>query len=242
MNLIIDLGNTAVKWALFEVKNLIVKGKSSYSDLDKEIQNWLSYPILNVAISAVVEVPSSLNNFLEKYDYVLKIDNKCSIPIKNSYKTPSSLGADRLVNAVAASYIADDGDVLVIDCGTCIKIDYTSKYKGFVGGSISPGVRMRYASLNHFTAKLPLLEPGEWTGLFGADTNDSIHHGVMNGVLYEINGAIENYQSQIPEIKIILTGGDLHFFQNLIEKKAIFAEPDLTLTGINLILLHNKNE
>jgi type III pantothenate kinase len=239
MNLAIDLGNTALKWAVFEGKNLIFRGKFGYSNLNEDLKSLEEFQISKVAYTTVIQVPEDLNNFLSRYDFVLPINQNSPFPIKNAYETPQTLGLDRLMNAVAANYLFSKQDVLVIDCGTCLKIDLVSKEFGFVGGAIAPGLNMRYKALSQFTQQLPLLEPKRFNNLTGRNTNDSIHNGVMTGMENEIIGAIGNYTENYTEIKLIITGGDYHYFQDIIEKKAIFAEPDLTLIGINLILLHN---
>jgi len=240
MNLAIDLGNTALKWAIFEGKNLIFKGKFDYLKLSEELKFFENFQITNIAFSNVVQLPIELINFFSQFSSVLSIDQNCSLPIKNSYETPQSLGIDRLMNAVGASFIFENNNVLTIDCGTCLKIDFYSVQNGFEGGAIAPGIAMRYKALNYYTHQLPLLEPNQFNALTGRNTNDSIHNGVMSGIANEINGAIRTYSDKFPDLKVIITGGDYHYFQDLIEKKAIFAEPDLTLIGINLILLHNK--
>jgi type III pantothenate kinase len=239
MNLAIDLGNTALKWAVFEDKNLIFRGKFDYLNLDDDLKSIEQFQIINVAYSSVIQLPIELNNFFSRFNFVLSINQNTNLPIKNSYHTPQTLGMDRLMNAVAANSIYENKNVLVIDCGTCLKIDFTSKQNGFEGGAIAPGLSMRYKALNHFTQQLPLLEPSHLDEITGRNTNDSIHNGVTSGMANEIIGAIKSYSDKFPDLKIIITGGDYHYFQDLIEKKAIFAEPDLTLIGINLILLHN---
>ncbi|MFN5346700.1 MAG: type III pantothenate kinase [Bacteroidota bacterium] len=239
MNLAIDLGNTTLKWGIFEDKNLIFRGKFDYLSLGEEIKFFKNFQITYVAYSSVVQIPIELTSFFSQFSFVLSIDQNCSLPIKNSYETPNSLGIDRLMNAVGASSIFENNNVLIIDCGTCLKIDFYSVRYGFEGGAIAPGIAMRYKALNYYTHQLPLLEPNQFNALTGRNTNDSIHNGVMSGIANEINGAIRTYSDKFPDIKVIITGGDYHYFQDIIEKKAIFAEPDLTLIGINLILLHN---
>ena len=239
MNLAIDLGNTALKWAIFDDKNLIYRGKFDYSNLISDLSTLEKFQISKVAYSSVIQVPEVLNEFLRCYNSVLPISRACLFPINSIYETPESLGIDRLTNAVAATSLYAGFDVLVIDCGTCLKVDFVSLKNGFEGGAISPGLSMRYKALNQFTHQLPYLEPKHFNQLTGKNTSDSIHNGVMNGMANEIAGAIRAYQEKYPNIKLVITGGDYHYFQNLMEKKAIFAEPDLTLIGINLILLHN---
>jgi type III pantothenate kinase len=239
MNLVLDLGNTALKWAIYDGKNLIVKGKFSYVEWSNKHIEWMEFDIQHVAIAAVIDLPNEIENYLKRFNSVLIVDANTRLPIKNSYKTPETLGVDRLVNAVGAISMTTNNEVLVIDCGTCLKLDLVTRSNGFIGGAISPGVNMRYASLEHFTSKLPHLHPSQYGGLTGTSTSESIHNGVMNGMINEILGTIENYQNSFPNIHIIITGGDMDYFQKITEKKPIFAEPDLTLVGINLILLHN---
>ena len=239
MNLAIDLGNTALKWAIFDDKNLIYRGKFDYSNLNADLLTLSKFQIKNVAYSSVIQVPEVLNEFLRCYNSVLPISRDCLFPINSIYETPESLGIDRLTNAVAATSLYAGFDVLVIDCGTCLKVDFVSLKNGFEGGAISPGLSMRYKALSQFTHQLPYSEPKHFNQLTGKNTSDSIHNGVMNGMANEIAGAIRAYHEKYPNIKLVITGGDYHYFQDLMEKKAIFAEPDLTLIGINLILLHN---
>lgn len=239
MNLAIDLGNTALKWAVFEDKNLIFRGKFGYLNLLEDLKSLEKFQINKVAYTSVIEVPKELKSFLNQFDFVLPINQNCAFPLGNAYETPQTLGIDRLMNAVAASNLFSNHNVVVIDCGTCLKIDFVSLKNGFEGGAIAPGLNMRYKALNQFTHQLPLLEPKQFNNLTGKNTNDSIHNGVMSGMANEIIGALNSYTENYPNLKLIITGGDYLYFQDIIEKKAIFAEPDLTLKGINLILLHN---
>jgi type III pantothenate kinase len=239
MNLAIDLGNTALKWAVFEDKNLIFRGNFDYLNLKEDLKFFEKLPITNVAYSSVIQIPIELINFFSQFRFALSIDKNSSCPIKNSYETPETLGMDRLVNAVGAKHLYENHNVLIIDCGTCLKTDFVSVQNGFEGGAIAPGIAMRYKALNYYTHQLPLLEPNQFNALTGRNTNDSIHNGVMSGIANEINGNIQVYLEKHQDLKIIITGGDYHYFQGILEKKAIFAEPDLTLIGINLILLHN---
>ncbi len=239
MNLAIDLGNTALKWAVFEDKNLIFRGKFDYLNLLEDLKSLEKFQISRVAYTTVIEVPEELKYFLSQFDFVLPINQNSTFPLGNAYETPQTLGIDRLMNAVAANNLFSNNNVLVIDCGTCLKIDFVSIANGFEGGSIAPGLNMRYKALKQFTHQLPLLEPKQFNNLTGKNTSDSIHNGVMSGMANEIIGAVNAYAENYLDLKLIITGGDYLYFQDIIEKKAIFAEPNLTLIGINLLLLHN---
>jgi type III pantothenate kinase len=173
----------------------------------------------------------------KKFPYIF-LNAGTPIPIKNQYKTPETLGNDRLANAVGATIIFPEKNVLIIDMGTCIKYDFIDKNKNYHGGAISPGLEMRFKSLDKFTDQLPLIEPSENFSLTGRSTEESILSGVQNGIIFEINGMIDQYKKKHDELKVIITGGDHAFFANHL-KSSIFAAPNLTLQGLNEILEYN---
>ena len=125
-----------------------------------------------------------------------------------------------------------------IDIGTCIKFDLISKNDGYLGGSIAPGINLRYRSLNDYTGKLPLLFNKSATQLVGNDTNSSIQSGVLNGMNAEINGLIKMYTEQYSDLTFFMTGGDARYF-DLDSKNDIFADENLTLIGLFEIYKHN---
>ena len=237
MNLIIDEGNTAFKLAFFEDEDLI-KSASFQSFERQEMHSWISDKITSlkhVIVSSVVNQGLDLSRY--KFNEIY-LDSNTPIPIKNSYLTPETLGKDRLANAVGAWCKNPGGNSLVIDMGTCIKYDLVVSGKGYIGGNISPGLKMRYRALNEFTDKLPLVEnmKDEWG--WGVDTNTSIYNGVEQAIYHEINGFIKFYSEQFSDLTIFMTGGDAKNFDKpfIVD---IFAHPDLTLFGLNKILKHN---
>ncbi len=161
------------------------------------------------------------------------------LPIKVLYKTPETLGNDRLANVCAAWSLYPEQNSLVIDLGTCIKYDFVSASGTYPGGSISPGLSMRYKALTRFTSQLPYFKPvDEFPELTGQSTEGAIRSGVENGILEEVNGIIARYQELFDQTRIILTGGDHSKFADKL-KSVIFAAPNLTLTGLKVILDHN---
>ena len=165
--------------------------------------------------------------------------------IKNHYLTPKTLGPDRLAGVIGANNLYPRKNNLIIDGGTCITYDYVDADANYSGGSISPGLNMRYKALNEYTGALPLLnEDAEFNANSGNDTTSAITSGVQNGIKYELTGFIESYKTGINELNIILTGGNSIFFDTLL-KNSIFApcikiEPYLVLKGLNAaIQKHN---
>jgi type III pantothenate kinase len=237
MNLIIDEGNTAFKLAVYE-RDTQVDFHSFESIEKQEMHSWISdrlSTIKHVIVSSVV------NNGLDlsRYNFnELRLDEATPLPIQNEYKTPQTLGRDRLANAVGAWFKNPNQNSLVIDMGTCIKYDLTSSNGSYLGGNISPGIKMRFGALNHFTAKLPLLRRNKVAFSYGIDTNSSIHNGVEQGVYHEINGFISKYLDDFGQLTIFMTGGDAKFFDKPFICD-IFAHSDLTLFGLNKILAYN---
>jgi type III pantothenate kinase len=160
--------------------------------------------------------------------------------IQLAYKSPDTLGADRLAAAVGAWCIFIEKPVLVIDIGSCITYDYISASGVYCGGSISPGLQMRLRAMGTFTAGLPTVSPPavHEPPLTGATTQEALLSGAFHGTRQEIDGFIETYQKQFPALQVVLTGGDARLFESNL-KSAIFAEPHLVLKGLNQMLLMN---
>lgn len=240
MNLIIDEGNTAFKLAIYDKDNL-VKHQVFEPFEKQEMHSWISdslTSIKHVIISSVVNNGLDLTRY--KFNEIY-LDHLTPIPIKNKYKTPETLGKDRLANAVAAWCKNPVGNSLVVDMGTCIKYDLVCGELGYMGGNIAPGLKMRYKALNEFTDKLPLVESHGVDLNYGVDTNTSIINGVEHAIYHEINGFVNFYNEQFPDLTIFMTGGDAKYFDKpfIVD---IFAVPNLTLFGLNKILKHNVEQ
>lgn len=161
------------------------------------------------------------------------------IPITNKYENPESLGKDRLANACFTKSVHENKNKLVIDAGTCLKFDFVNENNEYWGGSIGPGLEMRYKALNNYTGNLPLVfNEEEYQNLMGNNTQTSILSGVKIGMQEEINGLIRQYEAKYKDLTIFITGGDLDKFE-LKSKNTIFADQLITLKGLNEILLFN---
>ena len=168
----------------------------------------------------------------------MRLNHESELPFENGYATPTTLGVDRIALAAASVYKFSDKNVLVIDAGTCITYDFIDKKRVYYGGAIAPGIEMRYKSLYTFTDKLPLLDVTYPKQLIGDSTEESMHSGIVNGVLMEIEGAIERYKEKNEELTVVLTGGDTNFLAKRL-KNSIFANPNFLLEGLNNILNYN---
>ena len=241
MNLVVDIGNNFFKLGIFENSNLVFSFFEKNDKIDVEIEKIIhSYSkITSALISNVSSV--KINDILNKLNIkIYELDSTFIFPFKINYKTPESLGNDRLALAAAATILYPNSNNLVIDAGTCITIDFINNNNHFMGGSISPGVKMRYDSLNHYTANLPLLKNENNFNYPGDSTNASIHAGIIGGVSNEINGFIKQINSRNDKVNVILTGGDAKILSKTL-KINIFANQNFILEGLNSILNLNKN-
>ncbi len=192
-------------------------------------------------IASVREIDPELISFLNSKIEFTHLNELTPLPFENKYETPVSLGYDRVAAVAGASAIFPKKDVLVINAGTCITYDFITAKNTYLGGSISPGIQMRFKALHTFTGKLPLIKPDFETNvrIIGNNTERSIMSGVLNGISCEVDGIIDNYKLQFPELKVIISGGDYKYFDKSL-KNNIFASPNIVLTGLNRI--HDFNE
>ena len=236
MNVAIDSGNTFAKIGWFDEDKLVrLETKLIWSEMIREIQNDIPERIIYSSVNKSFE---EFERALQLNVPVLNLSSETSIPIKKEYKTPETLGADRVAAAVGANWLFPEKDLVVIDMGTCITYDFVDKAGAFQGGLISPGVKMRFAALNSFTKRLPLIEPVLEPDLIGKSTKEAIESGVMNGVLAEIEGIISRYRHISPSLCVVICGGDTSFFESSL-KPGIFVVPQLVLIGLNRILRYN---
>jgi len=242
MNLVIDIGNTLVKYAVFRNGRLIYDESSeSGLFLSKVKELFAQFPETDHAlISSVGKLDKKARDIVALFCKVHVLSSASKVPFKNSYATPQTLGVDRLALATAAFYQNPRGNTLVVDAGTCITYDMVNNIGEYVGGAISPGLRMRYRAMHQQTAGLPLLEPGEIVDFIGNSTEACMHSGVINGIAQEVDGVISQYRSRFQHLTVILTGGDAQFFDKRL-KNTIFANPKFLLEGLNYLLEYNKS-
>jgi len=241
MLLAIDVGNTRIKTAVFEENTLLTIFIFEKKELSNQINLILKkFPLIKTFIIANVG-KVQINDFTEFENkvevYFIKKDSK--FPFHNLYSTPTTLGIDRMVLASGAVIQYPNQNRLVIDAGTCITYDFIDEDNNYYGGAISPGIRLRYESLHHYTAKLPLLLKSNPEKIIGESTNESIHSGIINGIAYEIDGFINSLKVQNANFIIILTGGDAEFLAMRL-KNTIFAIPNFLVESLNQIYQYNK--
>ncbi|MDR0603639.1 MAG: type III pantothenate kinase [Bacteroidales bacterium] len=238
MNLILDFGNTCKKLAVVSERKTVFFITQSHIGIDDIVAIEKKYKIRNAILSSVINDTQTIENYLtEKYTFV-KLSEKTPLPVKNVYRTKDTLGSDRLACAVAAQNLFPEENVLVLQLGTCITSDFITEEGVYMGGSISPGMEMRFKALHHFSDKLPLIEYQSIDYITGQSSEEAILSGVIHGIIAECNYLIANYKSKYPYLKVIVTGGNLKAFENAI-KGEITPFPELVISGLDLILYYN---
>jgi type III pantothenate kinase len=234
MILTIDVGNTRIKAAVFEADILLEHFVFLKTELENSIQNILEkyQNTAHLVISSVSDVEKEAFIRFKTTLNVHFISQSDTFPFVNCYDTPQTLGIDRMVLAAGATLQYPKQNRLVIDAGTCVTFDFIDENDNYLGGAIAPGLRLRYESLHNFTAKLPLLNVENPKHFIGKSTSESIHSGVVNGLVFEIDGYIEEIKGQYSNFIIILTGGDTVFLAKRL-KNTIFANSNFLLESLN---------
>jgi type III pantothenate kinase len=251
MNLILDFGNTNKKLAVLDPGQPFNQRNAS-QDLEMEahpriilskVRRFVDlHPgIRSCILSSVVPYPENIKEYLSGRFAFLELDEHTPLPIKNRYKSPGTLGKDRLAAAVAGAKLFPGLNVLVINAGTCITCEYVTAGGEYNGGSISPGLQMRFRALHTFTKQLPLLSYEDIDFLPGVDTEESVLSGVINGIAAEMEGISAAYREKDPGIRIILSGGDMNYFVKRL-KISIFAIPNIVIHGLQQILVFNDKK
>ena len=244
-NLVIDIGNTYTKIAVFKLDELLAVVQ--YDTVNTEtLDSFLSnYKVNRAIVSSVKKHVEPWQTDLSAKIPLTRFNALIKSSIQNHYLTPETLGTDRLASVIGANHVYPGLNSLVITGGTAITYDYVDASGNYFGGSISPGLNMRYKALNYYTAGLPLINAdAEFNAEYGNNTETAIRSGVQNGIKYELTGFIESYRNSNPQLNIVLSGGDSIFFDTLL-KNSIFApyikiEPYLVLKGLNAaIQKHN---
>ena len=242
MLLAIDVGNTRIKGAVYERNTLINQFVFSSVEVKNNIENILEKnpKITDLIVSSVGNENSIVFNSFSERISIHFVSHQDIFPFQNKYATPTTLGIDRMVLATGATLLFPKKNKLVIDAGTCVTYDFIDDENRYWGGAISPGLRLRYESLHQFTSKLPLLTLEEPLNFIGNSTNQSIHSGVVNGLIHEIDGFIEQYKNKNENFTIILTGGDAEFLAKRL-KNTIFANSNFLLESLNQFFQYKIN-
>lgn len=246
VNLVVDIGNTFTKVALFrgrEVQEIRTFGNQIKDEIANLLEEWTPD---HAIISSVREDAGDFDAIFQGKTRLLRFGAASAGRIDNQYRTPHTLGLDRLAAIIGAEARYPESNCLCIDAGTCITYDFIDAQRRYFGGVISPGLRMRLRAMHTFTGRLPLVEAeSAFEGEYGRDTREAILAGAMTGAFHEMSGFINDYLSRFPDLKVLICGGDANFFvsrlKNSIFAHIVEAEPNLVLIGLNEVI-HQYND
>ena len=238
LNLIADIGNNSAKFFLFNGEQILLHTRRNDASYDI-IPEWnRQFGIERIIVSTVVDLSEEQKSaFIATGCPIIWFCSNTATPLKIEYSTPHTLGSDRIAAAVGAWNEKPGANILVIDAGSAITIDFVDKKGIYKGGNISPGIKMRLRALHEFTGRLPMVEKDGETPAFGNNTETAIRSGVIKGICHEIDGYINEAKEKYGDILVFLTGGDEKTLKNSI-KNRIFADKYLVAKGLNRILLN----
>ena len=232
--LCLDFGNTRLKAAIFngdKIETVITLADDAVENIEQLIS---TYNPAKSILSSVINHNPAIENLLAAKTKFHLLNHLSKLAFTTPVGKPETIGADRLALCAAAVHFYPSRHNLVIGLGTCITYNFINKYHEFLGGGISPGLEMRLKSLNHYTAKLPVVKADSNVPLIGYDTATNILSGVILGIVYELNGFIDEYASKFDNFNVLLTGGDITYLASHLKNK-IFADPDLIFKGLYAI-------
>ena len=238
-NLVIDIGNSRVKYGVFQDGELQLENRLEEWSADDIFELATNHQAENIIYSTVGrELSVALKAKLNSSFQVFELNQELPLPFVNAYKTPATLGKDRLAAAAGALHWYPGHHCLIVDAGTCITLDLLQADAVFLGGNIAPGVRMRLRAMHEQTARLPLVEPKATPQIWGTSTETALQNGAVLGAALEIEALAARLQKAWPNMRVVLTGGDAAFLANSLECK-IFVHSNLVLWGLNKILTYN---
>lgn len=239
MHLVIDIGNTRTKVAVFQEQQLLshaVFEQLSVVEVERLIGQW-DFSRMILSASGVLEAKWE-GWIANHFDQYVLLTSDTPLPIRIAYKTPDTLGRDRIAAVMGAFQRFPNTSCLIIDAGTCITVDLLDEEGVYQGGNISPGIDMRMKAMHAYTARLPLVEKGPIRQLIGQSTEEALRNGAQMGTMLELAAMVGNMKKQYPALQVLLTGGDAPWLTYIAEEP-IADFPHLVLEGLNAILQYN---
>ncbi|HEY5464453.1 MAG TPA: type III pantothenate kinase [Hanamia sp.] len=239
-----DFGNTRLKCGVFnndQLSEVLTLENDSLQTIRDLLDKYIPESVI---LSSVIDHNIEIEKLLKERTSFQKLDSTTKLPFTTPVPKPDTIGADRLALSASAVHFYHGENNLVIALGSCITYNFINKYNSFLGGSISPGMEMRFKALNYYTTKLPLVTIDTMTTvwnfpLIGYDTDTNIISGIVLGMAAEIDGIINRYKEKFENMNVLLTGGDtLNLVHHL--KSKVIADPNLILKGLYAICKYNQ--
>lgn len=243
MNLIVDIRNSRTRFSVFNRGEILITVPVNEFDPEHLDVIFEEHPDLeNVIVLSEEELQENLRAaFSERFKSFIEFNESTPLPVEIAFNTGEYFRKDRVAAITGINELFPDTNILLIEAGKTILYDFVDEENKYLGGSISPGLEMRFRSLHQFTAHLPLVEPFDFNKLIGATIEESILAGVQNGIVYEIESVINTFKDFYDNLKVIITGRGAAFFDKKL-KNSFFVHYNLTAIGLNRILEYNVNK
>ena len=240
MKLVLDIGNTLGKLVVYGQENEVFRAQFELGEMHLVlIDLFFDFPkIKQTILCSVVSIEPQIQLFLKEKTILLEVNSEMRLPFENRYETPETLGADRIGLVAATVFMYPGKNCLVVDAGSCVTYDFISSDGIYRGGAISPGLQMRFKAMHEHTNKLPLVTLKEEFIALGANTQNSILAGAVNGLVFEIEGWQSSLGRTHEDLTLILTGGDAQFLSKRL-KNTIFAHSNFLVQGLRQLLDYN---
>ena len=240
MKLVLDIGNTLGKLVVYRQQDEVFRSQFELGEMYTTlIDLFFDFPEIKQAIlCSVVSIEAQIQLLLKEKTILLEVNSDIKLPFQNRYETPETLGADRIGLVAAAAFRYPGKNCLVVDAGSCVTYDFISSDGIYRGGAISPGLQMRFKAMHEHTKKLPFVSLKEEFIALGANTQNSILAGVVNGLVFEIEGWQSSLGTTHEDLTLILTGGDAQFLSKRL-KNTIFAHSNFLVQGLCQLLDYN---
>lgn len=236
--LCIDCGNTRVKAAVLNDGEVCHRVVATYDDLEPLTLLMRQHEVEEAMLVSTTDAQTDVEDLLARHLHgpVKVLDHHTAVPLTIAYRTPDTLGLDRVASAVGAWREFTGCNLLVVDAGTAITQDLVLKDGTFLGGVISPGVDMRLQAMHHFTNRLPLVDSQGDTPLVGYDTTTAMRSGAVLGAAAEVECRARALTSLLGQLKVLLTGGNAALLAPLITIDRLQVVDDLLFKGLDTIM------
>lgn len=234
VSLCFDFGNTRKKVAVFnndQLSKVLVLEDDASATIESLVN---TYKPKKTILSSVINHNTEIEKILGEHSKFHVLNYKTVLPVTTPVGKPETIGADRLALAAGGIHFYPGKHLLIVGLGTCITLNFVNKYKELIGGSISPGLKMRLKALQYYTAKLPLITPKADLPLIGYDTETNILSGVILGMAYELDGFVDAYTARYDNLTVLISGGDTGYMVSHM-KNNVIADPDLLFKGLYAI-------
>jgi type III pantothenate kinase len=229
----IDVGNSRIKVGVFNTSRQLIEIHNFPVEEKIQFYKFLNDAECNEFVVSTVSFPEEEIRKAFNSDVNLTfLTEQTELPVSMNYTSKETLGKDRIAAVMGASRLYAGKNLLIVDAGTCMTIDFLRNDGHWLGGNISPGLNMRWEAMHKRTSRLPLTGK-QYIGehVFGISTFAALANGGLYGMVFEIESYLRYIEEIYGQVNLLMTGGDAAFLEEFL-KTEIFVEPHLILEGL----------